>query len=978
MLVNHTLRIAPLAHPLLSLPATLITCLRQNPTLASLILQYITTGISWTRAVHFCSAASICKALLENIRLFHDVDSLEALCSVLNTAMISPLPSIFALYTGKRCSNAVYMLLNGNQHHSEIIVTLAVTLLAGFCSLMEDGSMLGDGDEKEEASCLDTVRGAAEQGLQQQELALLSRLQGKLEARVAKREGRTAQFEAKRANTEADSQAHFLSVMRTRQEELSGWCTRVDPPAVAKSVQPEVANLLHFLVSEERVCSRQNTRLTRPFFAQIDEYYSWQAKIDAVKALLNARVYHQAASVKDYEQLYLDLFHGAASGCAVLASTPTTLGGNESHATLWRSALCGLLPSLVVALEADRLAAKKGQDTFTTTECMASVIGMLSSDPANILTGCEVMLASPEDQKKKRKGAESEADMMLDVFIGGSEEGPTRHPVRAALLRSLEDKGLLRREDWNALEGLDTILADWQDLEVSFLGEVADGTDAGASLALLFEQKLQVDVLEDGNLLTRLVEDYASQQAFAQAVTKYICDCKESSELESVAKVCRLLMSDIVALDIILLYISPAQLLQPVAGQLEDDEMLQNDEEPAVIGTILLFAQLLVQKSLDANHTIETLLPGEQSHHLASLVRALPAVQVYSSLSSTEQSAISNWITALFGSEGIPDELIKSSSPQLMLRLSPTLFSQSVTACFQGVIDMDTLRGGLTYFLQDLLSYTLPGAISWLLCDLSRCHEEETKAGLQDVTTKAKWSRQSQVRMDVLSMLLLSESCPRIVHSLVSQKAIEVLGQYEELSSDLQRVMSELSSVLEPSRAAKTHLWIKIVEPSMPFCNVDSLLGLDASLAAIAAKRGNKAALQIVFDSLLAHAKSDKLPRAVAMSLMLAHIARRGITSNLADDIIVSFATRAVTAPYPVKSVMLTAGLVMEMLSYNAAAMGVQTFEAVQAIVALRIMRMLKVAREKDDLHRITQSYSPLFCHLDTCTLLSRSFSRAS
>jgi mediator of RNA polymerase II transcription subunit 5 len=644
---------------------------------------------------------------------------------------------------------------------------------------------------------------------------------------------------------------------------------------------------------------------------QIDEYYPWQTKVHAAKALLNARAYQQAASAKDYQQLYLDLFYGTASGCAILASTPTTLGGDDGYATLWRSALCGLLPSLVVAIEADRLAVDKGQNV-STRECMACVVRLLFTDPANVLTGCEVMLASPED-KKKKKVVESEADMMLDVFIGGSDEGPTRHPVRAALLRSLEDKGLLHREDWKDLADVDAVLADWQDLGVSFLGEVGNDTESSSSLALLFEQKLRGDLPEDGDLLSRFIEDYASQQAFSQAVTKYICDCIESSELDSLAKVCKLLMSDTIALDIILVYTDPTQILHPVGGQLEDYELLQNEEEPAVVGSILLFAQLITQKGLDANYSMQTLLPGSQSHFLTSLVRSLPEVQVYSSLSSAEQSTISKWITALFGSEGIPDELIKNSSPQLMLRLSPTLFSQSVTACLQGVIDMDTLRGGLTYFLQDLLSYTLPSAIAWLLRDLSRCHEEKNKAGLQDAITKAKWARQSQIRMEILSMLLLSESCPRIVHTLVSKKVIEALEQYRELDGDIQRVVSELNNVLKPSRAAKTHLWIKVVQPSMPFCNVDSLLGLDTSIAAIAAKRGNKAALQVTFDTLLAHPKSEKLSIAVAMSLFLAHIAR-GSAINLADDIIISFTTLAMTAKYRIKSVILTACLAMEML----------------------------------------------------------------
>lgn len=56
----------------------------------------------------------------------------------------------------------------------------------------------------------------------------------------------------------------------------------------------------------------------------------------------------------------------------------------------------------------------------------------------------------------------------------------------------------------------------------------------------------------------------------------------------------------------------------------------------------------------------------------------------------------------------------------MLLRVAPTICHQSLVACQMGVIDFDTLKEGLQYFLQDLLSFTLPGVIRWLASEIER------------------------------------------------------------------------------------------------------------------------------------------------------------------------------------------------------------------------------------------------------------------
>lgn len=657
-------------------------------------------------------------------------------------------------------------------------------------------------------------------------------------------------------------------------------------------------------------------------------------------------------------------------------------GGDDDYTSVWRSALCGMLPSLIKSL--DRTEAQ------TLRKCMASVVDAMLSEPSQALAGCEVVLASNEEKKKKKSGggsgADEEADMMLDVFIG-TDDGPTRQAIRAALLRSLEDKDLLLRKDWITLNGHEAILEDCNMLTETFSSELEGNPDSSSSslttsLETLFEHKFSSDCWEDEGILDRFLQDYASQHAFAQAVVKFTSDSIVAVELDNLSKMCKAFMAEVVALDVLLLYVCPTQLLQPIAGLLNDQELLHNGEEAAVVGGILLFAQLLIQKSLCANYNLEDLLPSQEHRFLACFVRSSGAIQVGGKLAASEQSIIFNWLTALFGSEGISDELIKTSSPQLLLRLTPTLFSQSITACCSGVIDLDTLRGGLTYFLQDLLSYTLPSALNWLLCDLARCQAEETMCSLQsDEASKARWTNAKAIRMEVLSTLLLSETCPQIVQTLLASRAGQVLSQLQlpDSSTENDRLTAAMQGRSGWNKGKRTHLWIHIAQRSMTSSNLDSLLNLDVSFSSLIHKRGAVAALQVIFDSLLLNSKSHSLAKSVALSLCLA-LGQIGPKAGLADEVIVQFARLAMLPGNGVKSVIDTLHHILSLLqscpSPQRESRGIQQLSgAVQAIVALHVTRQLRKAKGREDVGLIARLYGVLFQRMPPSSLLVRALS---
>lgn len=59
-------------------------------------------------------------------------------------------------------------------------------------------------------------------------------------------------------------------------------------------------------------------------------------------------------------------------------------------------------------------------------------------------------------------------------------------------------------------------------------------------------------------------------------------------------------------------------------------------------------------------------------------------------LSTVQKTLIESWIGALYGNEGIEDDLIRQTNPQDMVVLAVTIVQQSLSAMQHGVIDMDS------------------------------------------------------------------------------------------------------------------------------------------------------------------------------------------------------------------------------------------------------------------------------------------------
>jgi len=105
---------------------------------------------------------------------------------------------------------------------------------------------------------------------------------------------------------------------------------------------------------------------------------------------------------------------------------------------------------------------------------------------------------------------------------------------------------------------------------------------------------------------------------------------------------------------------------------------------------------------------------------LPSLLRDARKSVSLADLKSSQRSCVNGWIKALFGSEGIDDEIILATSPADFYRIAPGIIQQAVLAKAAGQMDLETLHSGLSYFAQPLLSWSLGGICYWLIAEVRR------------------------------------------------------------------------------------------------------------------------------------------------------------------------------------------------------------------------------------------------------------------
>ncbi|KAJ0420789.1 mediator complex, subunit Med5 [Aspergillus carlsbadensis] len=217
----------------------------------------------------------------------------------------------------------------------------------------------------------------------------------------------------------------------------------------------------------------------------------------------------------------------------------------------------------------------------------------------------------------------------------------------------------------------------------------------------------------------QLISDIESTEGNAAAIVGAItevmhnlCSQKETMTLKNI---CNSLSRRPQSLDVMLLFRSPKQILQPLCALLDSwhwDED-QGESQPVYdeFGSILLL--ILTFKYRYDLRPFDLGITSSNSFILKLIERGSSSLKL-EELSEKQNKNIGEWIAALFIAEGISEETMSGCSPQEFYMLVSTLFRQSLGACEAGKLEFDTLKGGFEYLLEPFLLPSLVVALTWL------------------------------------------------------------------------------------------------------------------------------------------------------------------------------------------------------------------------------------------------------------------------
>ncbi|ORY69177.1 mediator complex subunit Med5-domain-containing protein [Leucosporidium creatinivorum] len=337
-------------------------------------------------------------------------------------------------------------------------------------------------------------------------------------------------------------------------------------------------------------------------------------------------------------------------------------------------------------------------------------------------------------------------------------------------------------------------------LITSFCHRELISIDVGASLASpdVHQQDLAPQSLPEGCYNNQLAEqdqegvretlndlptNYLAQKAIVSGLQAAIHSFAQNLDLVGLSALCKTILDVPDVLEVAFLHLEPREILSPVREFLDQfDTSLENfgDGHPIEgYGKVVLFIETVLSRfKLYAD------LPrhlGSSKGFFVHWLPSAPAVYPLQGLDEESKLAVDGWVEGLFG-EGISDELMHSTNPRVLLRVAPTICKQSLVACQAGVIDLDTLREGLSYFLQELLSFTLPGVVHWLVDEIGRTPPSPAQTTM----------------LDILGVFIFSESLPRLVLELVSSSLAALASKLGNTSPAPTLDLAKLKALVAP------------------------------------------------------------------------------------------------------------------------------------------------------------------------------------
>lgn len=259
-----------------------------------------------------------------------------------------------------------------------------------------------------------------------------------------------------------------------------------------------------------------------------------------------------------------------------------------------------------------------------------------------------------------------------------------------------------------------------------------------------------------------------------------------SNDTMTLKAVCNALCRRPTALDVIVLFTSPNNLLQPLCSTLDkwQDHEDQGEYQPVYdeFGSILLFV-VFVQHRFGMQPE-EFGVEGSDSFVLKYLKHGSVSRSI-TDLSEHENQLLGGWIKGLFDTEGISDELMSMCKPQEFHLLVATLFDQSLKACQANVLALETLRGGFEYLLEPFLLPSLIAGFTWFTNCLWETNDDSKNIdtvlpALQTLLKPPSMSHDSStIHSAVLSLVTkpLSDSLTHVQRQYASRPDISPLLQ---------------------------------------------------------------------------------------------------------------------------------------------------------------------------------------------------------
>lgn len=213
---------------------------------------------------------------------------------------------------------------------------------------------------------------------------------------------------------------------------------------------------------------------------------------------------------------------------------------------------------------------------------------------------------------------------------------------------------------------------------------------------------------------------------------KNMCDQRETMPLRNI---CSFLARKPSSIDVMLLFIKPAEILEPLCDLLdswryEEDQgeyyipfpLYVADTNPGEyqpvyeeFGYILLLVLTLIHRySFTSADLAFSHSPNNESFIPQLLTQFSTAQRIEALNSSDYHAQLGGWIKELFEGEGISDGLMMSCRPQEFYRLVPTLFSQSLLAIQRGILDLETVKEAFAFLLTPFLLPSVISGLCWL------------------------------------------------------------------------------------------------------------------------------------------------------------------------------------------------------------------------------------------------------------------------